>query len=74
MRAVGTLDRNGCAAGNSGAGVTTISTLVVDTNSDATHSTILSCAVTSAAFSQGDATELFTNNSTADYVQIDAEL
>ena len=74
MRAVGTLGRNGCAGGNASAGATSFSSLTVDTNTDATHSTVLSGIVAGGSFVAGNVSELFANNSGSHYIQIDAEL
>jgi hypothetical protein len=74
MRAIGTLGRNGCAGGNSTAGAQTFSSLTVDTNTDATHSTMLAGVVSGTPFTAGNVSELFANNSTAHYIEIDAEL
>lgn len=74
MRALGTLGRNGCAVGNSTAGAISLTSLTVDVNSDATHSTVLTGVVAASSFTAGNVSELFTNNSTAHYIEIDAEL
>jgi len=74
MRAVGTLGRNGCAGGTSTAGAQTFSSLTVDTNTDALHSTTLDGTVSGTPFTAGNVSELFANNSTAHYIEIDAEL
>jgi len=74
MRAVGTLGRDGCAGGTSTAGAQTFSSLTVDTNTDALHSTTLDGTVSGTPFTAGNVSELFANNSTAHYIEIDAEL
>jgi len=74
MRAVGTLGRDGCAGGTSTAGAQTFSSLAVDTNTDALHSTTLNGIVSGTPFTAGNVSELFANNSTDHYIEIDAEL